>query len=376
MSLPLGTLLATLEALAPLELAEDWDNTGLLMDPRAPGEELAVERVLLTIDATEAVIQEAVALGAQCLVAYHPPLFAPKKRFARGADPVVFTAAAHGIAVYSPHTALDAAPLGLNDWLAQGLGAGRVEPLFPATPPESNDLKLVVFVPEDHADALRDALAEAGAGVIGAYSRCSFTLSGEGTFFGHEGTNPAVGSSGQLERVPELRLEMVCPRRALPAAARAIARVHPYEEPAWDVYPLVPRPRSGAGPGRRLVLDTPAPLTEIAERSKRHLGLAHLAVAASGRHRSGEPVRTIALAAGAGGSLFERGSGIDLYVTGEMRHHDVLAKLASGASVLLAGHSNTERGYLPTLRARLLEATSGHLEITVSTFDREPLEIV
>nr|PZN14061.1 MAG: Nif3-like dinuclear metal center hexameric protein [Pseudomonadota bacterium] len=371
-----GDLLRALEAIAPLELAEDWDNTGLLLDPRAPGQEMPVERVLLAIDATEDVIREAVTFGAQCLVAYHPPLFAPKKRFARRTDPVVFTAVAHGIAVYSPHTALDAAPSGLNDWLSRGLGAGTVEPLFPAAPAEPNDLKLVVFVPEEHADALRDALAEAGAGVIGAYSRCSFTLRGEGTFFGHEGTNPAVGAAGQLERVPEIRLEMVCPRRALPAVTNAMARVHPYEEPAWDVYPLAPRPRRGAGPGRRLVLDEPAPLSEIAERLKRHLGLSHVGLAASARHRSGDLVRTIALAAGAGGSLFERGAGIDLYVTGEMRHHDVLAKLASGASVLLAGHSNTERGYLPTLRDRLSHALDGRVEIKVSTFDREPIAIV
>lgn len=377
MTQPLSAVIAALETLAPPDLKEAWDNTGLLIDPRAPGEELEVGRALLTIDLSSAVAHEALEVGADLLIAYHPPLFRPTRRLSRRATPALFEVLRAGLAVYSPHTSLDAAPGGLNDWLSSAFGAGERRPLgAPSAPRAGEELKLVTFVPEESLDALRDALCEAGAGRIGGYSRCSFELVGEGTFFGGAGTDPRVGTRGKLERVAEVRLEMVCPAEAVPELARAIQRAHPYEEPAWDLYPLLPRPRKDAGPGRLVTLEAPIDLGSAVDQVKRHLGLEHVRVAASPSHRAGRSIGTIAIAAGSGKGVFDDAPDADLYVTGELGHHDVLLLLERGKSAILCEHSNTERGYLPVLKDRLLRALPGGLELLLARADAEPLSVV
>lgn len=378
MTLPLNRLLAALERLAPLDLAESWDNVGLLVDPRERGVELDVDQVLLAIDATPEVVAEAVSRRAQCLVAYHPPLFEKKRRYQRATDPVLFAAAAANCAVYSPHTALDSVPGGINDWLSGCLGASAAEisPLTASRRKDPGQLKLVVFVPETHADALRDALSQAGAGIIGAYSKCSFGLRGEGTFVGDDSSSPAVGEKGRFERAPELRMEMVCPERALPAVTRALARVHPYEEPAWDLYTLADKPVPGAGVGRRVEFQEPRRLAELLGALKENLELPTLRLAESPSHAAGVPIRTVSVAAGSGSGVFAGSPPSDLYLTGEMRHHDLLALLARGSSVVLCEHSSSERGYLPRLRARLLAETDGAVSVTLAEDDREPLRVV
>lgn len=377
MALPLALLLRSLDTIAPLSLAEAWDNVGLLVDPRARDEELQVERVLLTIDATPAVLREASELNAQCLVAYHPPIFRPLKRVSRHGEPALFQAIRAGFAVYSPHTALDAAPAGLNDWLAEAFGEAEVTPIEPACRVELGaELKLVVFVPKQDADRLRDALAEAGAGVIGNYSHCSFNLDGEGTFLGSEVAKPVVGQVGKLERVPEVRLEVVFSKRDFGRVARAIQSHHPYEEPAWDVYPLLPKPHPGAGAGRTVTLATPRPLGELLDAIKRHLGLTQLRLAATEAHLQGTLLRRVAVSAGSGASLIDRLEDAELYLTGELGHHDVLRALRNGTSVVLCEHSSSERGYLARLRDRLLAETGGSVEVVVARTDSEPLRIV
>jgi hypothetical protein len=232
-----------------------------------------------------------------------------------------------------------------------------------------------VFVPATHGDALRSALAAAGAGMIGAYSECSFELAGHGTFLGGEDTNPQVGSRGRLERVPELRLEMVFKEGALAALAEVIRRVHPYEEPAWDVYPLTPRPRAGFGVGRSVTFPEPVALEALVERVKRHTGRTALRVAATPAHRAGLGLRRAAVSAGSGGSVLGKAGEYDLHLTGELSHHAVLACLARGTSVILCEHSSSERGYLPTLARRLTELARGAIEVLLADNDREPLEL-
>lgn len=378
MALPLSRAVELLSELFPLGFAESWDNVGLVLGVSTPDAAAPeVERALCAIDLTNAVLDEAIERRCKLIIAYHPPIFAPLKKLdgaALGGGPLL-RAAAERIAVYSPHTALDAAPGGVNDWLAAGVGKGKIAPLVDAAVVDASaELKLVTFVPPEHADALRAALAAAGAGVIGEYTQCSTQAPVIGTFLGSAVTNPTVGSAGKLETVAEVRLEMVCPKRALGSVARVMRDVHPYEEPAWDVYPLAPRPTPGFGMGRAVELAEPLPLAALVGRLKTHLGRDSLRVAASPAHRAGEVVRRVAMCAGSGKSVFERASGFDVYVTGELGHHSVLAHLAAGSSVVLAEHSSTERGYLPTYAARVAERTAGALEVLVSEADREPLE--
>jgi dinuclear metal center YbgI/SA1388 family protein len=381
-SLFLDRVVGLLEEVAPLRHAESWDNVGLLLAPL--GDRLdetrppSVRRALFCVDLTDAVLDETLAGSFDLVVAYHPPLFRPIQRL-RPAVPGerrMIALARAGVAVYSPHTALDAAPNGVNDWLASGLGPGEVRPLVQAEALEpALELKLVTFVPGEHVDRVAAALSAAGAGVIGEYAECSSRAETTGTFRGSAASNPPVGERHKLESVAEVRLEMVCPKSALARVAEVMRDVHPYEEPAWDVYPLAPRPTVGFGVGRRVTLREPAPLATLVERLKLHVGRRSLRVAATEHHRAGSLVHHAAVCAGSGGSVFEHAGSVDLLVTGELAHHAVLDKLASGASVVLCEHSSSERGFLAAFARRLVELSGSSFEAVVSTADREPLEL-
>ncbi len=369
-----------LEGLAPPGLAEPWDKVGLHVgDSRHPGGRgQNVRRGLLCIDLTEGVLAEAKRVKADLVVAYHPPIFEPLDRVTTEAvkSRIVYEAVRAGIAVYSPHTALDAAEGGVNDWLAEGLGKGEVRPIRPAS--IDGGYKLTVFVPPDAADRVRAALAAAGAGVIGDYTQCSFTSAGEGTFLGGKSTNPAVGRSGRLERVIEFRLETVCPGARIGAAIDAIRATHPYEEPAYDVYPLA-EGQSHEGQGRVVTLDRAISLDELVRRIKRRTGVKHVEVA---KATGGGRVRTVGLCAGAGGSLLDEvgppaaAGAMDAFFTGEMRHHGVLDAVARGIHVVLVGHTQTERPYLKVYRRRIIAAGADKVEWSVSRADKPPSRLV
>ena len=378
MSRTLAEVIALLERIAPLDLSEDWDNTGLLLEPLGAAER-PIERPFLCIDLDEAVLDEAIARGADLLIAYHPPLFRGLKRL-RARSPeerLLLRALAAGLAVYSPHTALDAAEGGVNDWLARAFGGGRSTPLVAhSEKPSAAELKLVVFVPSQHVADLRHALSrELGAGSIGNYSECSYELEGRGSFFGNVASAPRVGERGTLSFVAETRLEMRCPASAVKDLPRVIAAHHPYEEPAWELYPLLTPLRANVGSGRLLQLDTPISIGEAVTRLKAHLELQSVRVATAGVHAAGASITRIAVCAGAGGSLFEKVPHADLFVTGEMRHHDVLARVRAGSSVILSEHTHTERGYLPEFARRLEQSSAGQLQVMVSERDRDPLQI-
>jgi dinuclear metal center YbgI/SA1388 family protein len=353
MALSLDRVVMLLRELSPLAYAESWDNVGLLLEPladrRDPSAPPSVERALLTIDLTDGVVDEALSSGVDLIMSYHPPIFHPFKRLtsATPTERRLVALARAGLAIYSPHTALDAAEGGLNDWLAAGLGPGVRRPLIQAEKLDpALELKLVTFVPPDHADRLAEALSAAGAGVIGEYADCTSRSEALGTFRGSSEANPVVGERERLERVPEIRLEMVCPKSALARVVDVMRDVHPYEEPAWDLYPLAPRPLPGFGMGRRVTLTEAATLKMLVTRLKSHLRAPSLRVAATPAHRGGALLREAAVCAGSGGSVLARASGAEVVVTGELSHHAVLEKLAAGVSVVLCEHSSSERGFL------------------------------
>ena len=367
----ISDLTQRMEAIAPLQLAEAWDKVGLQVGDAAA----AVRRGLVCIDLTEAVVAEAVRERCGLIVAYHPPLFEPVQTLTEATwkERALRELVRRNIGVYSPHTALDAARGGVNDWLCDGLGEGDRRPIKPGSPTAPPKLKIVTFVPASHVNAVRVALSDAGAGVIGDYTQCSFNVAGEGTFVGGASTNPVVGRRGQLERAPEIRVEMVCPQSAVAAVVAALRAAHPYEEPAFDLVPLAAEPVTGdqlVGAGRVLTLRKPVPLATLVARVKRRLGLRRVEVATPvGRARA---VRSVGLCVGAGGSLLDAAGAVDVFITGEMRHHDVLAAAQRGVAVVLCGHTQTERPYLPEYRRRLAAATGKAVTWRVSRADRVP----
>jgi dinuclear metal center YbgI/SA1388 family protein len=369
-----------MEAVAPSRLAESWDNVGLLLGDRAA----PCGRVLVAVDWTASVLEEALALGVDAVVSYHPPIFDPLKRLSSD-DPkqrVLLEAAQAGIALLSPHTALDAVKGGVNDWLAEGIAGGAdalalsagFEPLRAASYlPRGESHKLVVFAPASASGAIRAALAEAGAGRIGGYDHCTTRSPVTGTFRGGEGTAPAVGSAGRIEEVGEERIEAVVGADRLAWAIAAIRAVHPYEEPAFEVHALAARPSLDEGAGRLLTLSKPASAGEVAARLRRHLGVRRIESIVPPGAEATKHVR-IALCPGAGASFLPDAvaRGATLLVTGEARHHDHLAAIASGTCMLLPGHTQTERGFMPTL-ARLLAQHVPGVNFTTSKADLPPL---
>ncbi|MCS7032537.1 MAG: Nif3-like dinuclear metal center hexameric protein, partial [Phycisphaerae bacterium] len=291
---------------------------------------------------------------------------------ARGATGLIHDAIRRGIAIYSPHTALDVAEGGTNDVLADALSLTDRRPLK-VRPARPTQYKLVTFVPVDAVAQVSRALFEAGAGVIGNYSHCSFRTRGSGTFFGHGGTSPTVGQAGRLEEVEEVRLETVVPiDRAEPVVA-ALRASHPYEEVAFDLQVLAGDPRPvGIGRIGRLPGDATADM--LANLLRRALEIERLLVAGEATRL----VKRVAVCAGAcGGELLDEAIAqqADLYVTGEMRHHDALRAIRENVTVFCTLHSNSERAALRSLAGRLNEALPG-LQILRSRQDHDPFSIL
>ncbi|MEZ6163713.1 MAG: Nif3-like dinuclear metal center hexameric protein [Phycisphaerales bacterium] len=360
-------LVNAMESIAPISLKEDWDKVGLqLGDPART----ISGPILLTIDLTERVMQEAIEAKAAAIVAYHPPIFSALESLTdrTHTERIIRGCAEAGIAIYTPHTSLDAAQGGITDWLCEGISAnageahegiihGDCRALIPAIGGDSErEVKVITFVPVEEADQLRAALGTAGAGGIGRYKLCSFNTPGEGTFLPDEGANPTIGKVGTLQRVDETRIEMVCSKRALPIVIETLREFHPYETPAYDIVELIPEPVRRIGSGRRVVLDRPATITQISDRLKHHLDRSRIRYALAPEHESpSHAFQTIGVVPGSGGSLWQNAyeQGCELFITGEMTHHHILAARQTGISILLAGHTNTERGYLPRLVASL-----------------------
>lgn len=365
-----GDVARFLDSVAPPNLAQRWDNVGLLAgDPTAP-----CRHVSLCIDMTAAVVRAAMSVKSDLLLAYHPPIFKPLSRLlaaeTKGGTPV-WDAARAGIAVYSPHTALDAADGGTNDVLAELAGV-TVEGPFEWVSPGAASCKIVTFVPPAEADAVAEALFTAGAGRIGEYTRCSYRIAGTGTFFGGEGARPAVGTRGRYETVDEIRLETVVPQSDVPAVVAALRRAHSYEEPAFDVYPLAGEPTRGIG--RVGVLARATRLASLARSLKKKLSLDAVEMIGDGDQH----VQRVAVCVGSAGRLpLERAAAAecDVVITGELRHHDALAFQSAGMAAIMLGHWASERPALDALAARIRSAFD-QLNVSVSSADQAPTAFI
>lgn len=369
----MGDLCSAMEQIAPLHAAADWDNVGLV----AGAASWPVSRILLTIDLTAAVLDEACCGKCDAIVCYHPPIYKPVKSLvADRGSPAGLAAEALScrIAVYSPHTALDAAPGGTNDALAALCGLMETEPLESVANLAAQS-KLVVFVPERHVEEVAEAAFRVGGGVIGNYTQCSFRQAGHGTFFGSETTQPAVGQKGQFERVEEIRLELVFPTDRLREIVSAVRKAHPYEEPAYDIYSLQATPISDLGQGRVGRFPKAARLGDLAALLKGQTQAANVSIIGNAR----AVIRRGFVCAGAAGSLpleaRERPSHEDVVVTGEIRHHDALWYERCGSAAIVLGHWASERPVLAPLSARLKQALPG-VEAIVSRRDRDPFSVV
>ena len=333
-----------IERIAPPSLAEGWDNCGLQVgDPATE-----VGRVLVALTPLPEVFDEAEEKGADFLLFHHPLVFRPITSLDTSSYPgdLLSRAIRNGLTVYAAHTSYDAASAGVSVALAEALGLGG--PLRMISP-RGALRKLVVFIPEESVDGVVRSLAEAGAGVIGDYTECTFRTRGTGTFRGGDESNPYLGEKGRLEKVEEVRIETVVPAHLARRAAKAATTAHPYEEVALDVYPVQGFPE-GCGYGRLGSLSEPVSAEELRERVSGSLGFpARLVADAGGR------IGRVAVLGGSGGSFIPEvaASGADAYVTGDIDYHDALLAESLGLTVIDAGHAATELPALGPLAGRL-----------------------
>lgn len=347
------------EQFAPLYLREGNDPTGFQLGDR----EAPVKRVLVTLDVRPEVADYAVAHDIDFIWAHHPVMFhaAHNLDLADPQNRMYAQLLTHNISVYAAHTNLDKAVGGMNDWLAAAIGLQDVQPFAP-----SNDdplEKLVVFTPADNADVMRHALAAAGAGQIGDYSGASFTSDGEGRFTPEAGAHPAIGQIAHPETVRESRIEVIFPHSHRSAVLLAMRQVHPYEEPAFDIFTEA-YPAQHIGIGRIGSLPTAQTVRQLALHLKDVFSLQGLRVVARDLDR---PVRRVAVVGGDGGKFFRQAqaAGAEAFITGDVYYHTGHDMLAADLPVIDPGH-HIESIVIPQMSAKLAQwSAENHWGITV-----------
>lgn len=320
-------------AWAPREIAWERDNIGLQVgDMRA-----TVTRILVCLDCTEQVVAEASKRKADLIISHHPVMFRPPKSITPEdvIGRVIRALIEHDINLYSAHTNLDFTRGGTSFAIAEALGLQNVEFLHKKY---QVDRKLVTFVPLQHVEKVRDAMSNAGAGIIGNYDQCSFGTTGSGSFRGNDEAKPAVGKKKTLESVEEVRLEMIVKQWNVEKTVKALKASHPYEEVAYDIYPLQ-NTSSEFGMGIIGSLQRPMKLVPFLSMVKKQLGTQML------RRTEGrsEIVERVAACGGAGAELVDTAIArqADVFITADVRYHDF--HHAAGEIILIdAGHFETE----------------------------------
>lgn len=349
---------------APFALQEGYDNSGIQIgDPQSNR-----HRGLICLDVTEKVLDEAISKGCDLIVSHHPLLFEGLKRITGHGvvDKVVVKAIRQDIAIVSVHTNLDNISKGVNKKLAEAIGLKDLKILSPR---KGLLQKLVTFCPENHADKVRSAIFEAGAGQIGEYDCCSFNVIGNGTFRGSDDTNPFVGEKGKLHFEPETRIETILPVYLVPQVLKAMLNAHPYEEVAYDIYAL-DNTFSNVGAGMIGLLEAPVTEIELLLKIKEALRVPFL------RHSefTGRMVQRIAVCGGSGSFLRQQAlnSGADVFISADIKYHDFIG---AQSRILLvdAGHYETEQ-FTKELLHEILTKKITNFALLISEQDINPVK--
>jgi dinuclear metal center YbgI/SA1388 family protein len=369
-SVRLASVIEALDEAYPPALAESWDSVGLVCgDP-----DDVLDSVTVAVDATAAVVDEVPDGGL--LLAHHPLLL-------RGVDTVAASTAKgalihrlirSGRSLFTAHTNADSASPGVSDALAEVLGLTVEAVLEPSLTVAGLD-KWVIFVPPENAEAVRAAVFAAGAGQIGDYSQCSWSVTGTGQFLPEDGAAPAIGSVGAVEQVVEDRVEVVAPARVRRDVLSAMRAAHPYEEPAFDIVALAPLP-TDVGLGRIGSLTQPEPLSAFVSRVE-----ATLPQTSWGVRAAGDPdivVSRVAVCGGAGDSLLgaAAAAGVQAYVTADLRHHPADEHCrASDVALIDVAHWASEYPWCEQAADVLRSAFGAELSVRVCPIRTDPWNV-
>ncbi|MFD0586752.1 Nif3-like dinuclear metal center hexameric protein [Paenibacillus sp. GCM10027627] len=329
-----AALVQLMEQLAPKHFAVENDKIGLQLGTLSK----PISKALIALDVTDEVVEEAIAAGANLIIAHHAIIFRPLAKLdtSTPAGKLYEKLIKNDIAVYISHTNLDVADGGINDWLADQAGIEEKGRVCLEEVHTDKLFKLVVFVPESHHEAVLEAIWRTGAGGIGNYDNCSFNIKGTGTFKPGDGSQPFIGSQGKLEKVDEVRIETIVPFSIHRKTVSAMLKAHPYEEVAYDLYPVDLKGRS-FGLGRSGKLKQPATLGELAERLKTAFDVPMIRVVGD----LDRPLRKAAVLGGSGARYVRHAifAGADVLITGDIDYHTAHDALAAGMTIIDAGHN-------------------------------------
>ncbi|WP_165000320.1 Nif3-like dinuclear metal center hexameric protein [Anaerophilus nitritogenes] len=361
-----------MEEIAPSYLAESWDNVGLQIGAF----EEEVNKILVCLEVTQNIIDEAIHKKIDIIICHHPLIFKPVTKIKRD-DPIqnmIYRLIKHDISLYCAHTNLDVAKGGTSDVLAQMLDLVGVTPLVKTY--QEKYLKLVVYVPKDYVDKVREVICIHGAGHIGNYSQCTFRSEGIGTFMPLEGTNPFIGSQRKLEKVCEYRLESIIAKKDLHKIIENMMQAHPYEEVAYDIIPL-DNEIDYEGLGRVGQLEENMTLSMFCEKIKEKLNMKTIKFIGNPQ----KEIKKVGLCTGSGAEFIDHAHkmGCDCYITGDVKYHDAQYANALGMAVIDAGHFETENIICRPLFEMLqnkIKMNQYNLEVLLSDEEINPFKTI
>ena len=342
----IADIIKAMEAVAPMRLAEKWDNVGLQLGQA----DWPVRNIWISLDPTFDVIDKACKDGVDLLITHHPLIFEPLKSidFKSPIGSIIKMAVQHKMGLFVAHTNLDSAADGINDFLARRIGLKDIKSLKNSN--ETNIYKIIIYVPLEHEQQVLKALFETKAGAIGSYTCCSFRGYGKGTFRPGSAARPYSGKTDEISTADETRIETVVRKNDIDDVVQKISAVHPYETMAYDIYPLVDH-GSTVGLGRVGALDKAVDLVSFAKTIKRKLRLNTIKIAG----RSDLVVNTAAVCSGSGSGLMKDflSSGAQVYISGDLKFHDARAVEAVGLGLIDIGHFASEHVMTEMLADRL-----------------------
>lgn len=363
----LNDLIKKIESKYPLNLAYDWDNVGLLVG----NFDSDIKKVLVSLEANEKVIKEAIEKDVDLIVTHHPFIFRKMNKIntkdLKGR--LIHELIKNDIALYSMHTNFDIAFDGLNDYFMEIMGFENCK-ILDVTSSETL-YKLAVYTPITHEKVVREALGESGAGYIGNYSNCTFNSLGTGTFKPEANSNPFIGEIGKIEEVKEVKIETIVPNSILQKTISKMMKAHPYEEVAYDVYKLENKGQS-VGLGRYSILNNEIDLETLCERIKLKLDMNHIRVVGD----LSTKIKKVAVVTGSGADMINvaKSKNCDVIITGDVKYHEAQDALDMNMCVVDCGHFHTENIFKDVMK-RFLD-TFESIEIINSEINLNPFKII
>lgn len=356
-----GEIYDLIDEIAPFSLTQKGDNTGVLIGDKAN----KVTKILLALDITNEVAIEALKVGAELIISHHPIIYNPLYTISNE-NPVAILMK-NNISAICAHTNLDMARGGINDIIVEKLGLRLIEPTV-ETVHNMPFYQISVFVPIEKADEVITAMSIAGAGKLGNYERCAFSVQGEGTFIPLEGSNAYIGEIGNKEQVREVRIEMIVPPFKKKKVIQAMFDAHPYEKPAYTLvenYAIMEK----YGYGKVCVLDKQITAKDLATKIKEVFGNSVVRY-----NDTGKLIKTLAICSGGSGNLVKNviNLGVDAYIAGDIKHDNFIDAQNAGLIVFDAGHYHTENIVLDYLLDVIMKKYS-KMDVSIATTNRDIL---